>query len=200
MQAQRRLWHRCASVTLLVALTTTLNSCAVVEFAGDTVVFTGKVVVTVVKTTGIVVWTTASVAWAGVSYLTGKRTVDLERQGDSFFVEAKLNRKYKARLLLDTGASSVQISAALARRMGLDYNKGEPVRCTLADGSVKYAKSVVLKEVRVGGARAEKVRALVLEGSVGDDCDGLLGMSFLDHFVFQIDTKENELSLRRKSK
>ena len=200
MQAQRRRLHRIVAVQLLAALACTLSSCTLIEFAGDTVVFTGKVVVTIVTTTGKVVCTTAAVGWAGVSYFAGERTVKLEREGDSFFVRVRLNRKHKARLLLDTGASSVQISVALASRMGLDLSKGERVRCTLADGSVRFARSVILKEVRVGRVRVKKVRALVLEGAVADDCDGLLGMSFLGNFVFKIDTQENELILKHKDK
>ncbi len=84
--------------------------------------------------------------------------------------------------------------------MGLDLSRGERVRCTLADGSVKYAKVVELKEVRVGGARVKKVKALVLEHDAVEDSDGLLGMSFLNNFHFELDTDRDLLILKCKPK
>lgn len=193
----------------LIALSSfTLCSCKAVmdtgsstlKLAGSVIVFAGKVVLTTGKVAWAVVKTTAKLGGGVVRFFTGKKTVKLEREGNSLYVKARLNKKHKARLLLDTGATSVQISSRLANKMGLDLSRGERVRCTLADGSVKYAKVVELKEVRVGGARVKKVKALVLEHDAVEDSDGLLGMSFLNNFHFELDTDRDLLILKCKPK
>jgi len=169
--------------------------CCLVRLTGDTVVATGKVAATAVKTTGTVVGTTAKVGVMGVSYFAGTRRVDLERDGQSFYVAARLNG-HRARLLLDTGATHVQITPRLAHKLGIKVQRGSAVNCTLANGASVQAWSVSLKDVRIGGARVRDVATLVLGTDSSDDCDGLLGMSFLDQFVFRIDPVRNQLVLR----
>jgi aspartyl protease family protein len=183
-----------------------LTSCALIEFTGDAVELTGKVVRTAVRTTGTVVTTTGKILYpvgkagiAGVSYIAGKRLIQLDQYGNSYFLDVKLNRRHKAKLLLDTGATAVQISAALADRMGIDTAVSPLVPCTLADGSTTYARSITLKEVRLGGVRVKDVRALVLDNRDGSENDGLLGMSLLNRFNFKIDTERNLLILRSKA-
>ncbi len=175
-----------------------LSSCSLVRLTGDAVVLSGKVASTAVKTTGVVVSTAGKAGQAGVRLLAGDETVKLRREGNSFLVAARINRRSNAKLLLDTGATNVQISSALARRLGLKLSKANLVRCSLADGSVVLAREVILKEVRVGDVKVKNVRALVLDSQGEDDVAGLLGMSFLNHFVFKIDPQRNLLILRRK--
>jgi len=168
-------------------------------------VATGKAAYATAKTTGKVAYATGKVAYkagrkagGGIAYLSGRRTVKLDRRGNSFYAKVRLNRRYTAQLLVDTGASSTQISRALAERMGLKPDSGRQVRCVLADGSVTHAREVTLKEVRVGGAKVKKVPVVVLESDSAERIDGLLGMSFLGHFNFRIDTEKNLLILRGK--
>ena len=192
--------RRCPAALILVScpLLCLLSSCGVGKVATKSVVLTGKAVGVAAKTTGKVALKTGKVAGSGIRYATGRRVVPLEREGNSFYVNTRLNRRYKARLVLDTGASAVQISSRLARRMGIDPSKGRRVQCTLADGSVTSARSIVLKEVRAGKARAKKVRAIVLENDGVGHGDGLLGMTFLDNFVVKLDTDQNLMVLRAK--
>ncbi len=175
------------------------TSCGVFEVVGDVVVLTGKVAVTAVKTTGAVVMTTGKLAGATIRYFKGKKTIKLERKGDTYYVKARINKKKTARLILDTGATSVQISSRLAKKLKIKKSKGEIVQCTLADGSTVAARSVILKEVRLDNVRVEKVRALIIDNDIKQDSDGLLGMSFLNNFIFQIDPDNNLLILQYKS-
>ena len=200
LPAKRPDWRRAAACVLLAAaIAPWLTSCRLLWLAGDLVELTGKVVVTTVKTTAVVVQTTAELTGATVSYFTGRRKVKLEREGNSFYVRVRINRRHKARLLLDTGATSVQVSPALARRLGVDIDRAERVRCTLADGSVTTARVVTLRELRLTRKiKVADVRALVLDDDHTDDSDGLLGMSFLDHFIFQLDPTNDTLVLRCK--
>ncbi|MBU0991251.1 MAG: retroviral-like aspartic protease family protein [Proteobacteria bacterium] len=175
-----------------------LCSCAVVELAGDAVVLTGKVAVAAVKTTGAVIMTTGKIAGATVGYFVGKRKVKLERVGNSYYVNARINGKKNARLILDTGATSVQISSRLAKKLKINLKKADTVQCTLADGSIVQARVIVLKEVKLDGVKVKDVTALVIENDSDQDGDGLLGMSFLNNFIFQIDPDKNLLILQHK--
>lgn len=170
-----------------------------VELTGETIVLAGKVVATTVKTTGSVLMTTGEVAGAGIRYFSGKRTVALERVGNSYFVEALINGKYKARLMLDTGASSVLISPELAAQMGLKFSSCQGMSSTLADGSSVPSQSTILDKIKVGSVSVEMVSAHVIASSQVRSYDGLLGMSFLQNFIFTIDSEKNLLILKHKA-
>lgn len=185
-------------LTLFLISVYLLVSCGILGVAGDAVVFTGKVATTAVKTTGAVVMTTGRIAGATVRVFKGKKTIKLEREGNTYYVKVKINKKKTARLILDTGATSVQISSRLAKKLKIKKSKGEIVQCTLADGRTVQARSVVLKEVRLDGVKVEKVRALIIDNDIEQDSDGLLGMSFLNNFIFQIDPDNNLLILQHK--
>ncbi len=181
-------------------------SCAVIEFTGDTVELTGKVIRTGVKTTGTIITTTGKIAHAtgkvgkaSIDYFTGTRKIQLDRVGNSFFAVARLNGKYNVRLLVDTGATNVQISERMARYMGIKTDRAKLVKCSLADGSITYAKLINIKEVKVGGTKVKNVKTIVLSSQDGDDGHGLLGMSFLDNFRFQIDPDKRLLLLKHKA-
>jgi aspartyl protease family protein len=80
------------------------------------------------------------------------------------------------RFTVDTGATLVALPASEARRLGLDYRKGQPVLLNTANGSAPGYR-VELDTVRVGEVTVNGVDAVVMEG------EGLpvalLGMSFL---------------------
>ncbi|BBP05372.1 hypothetical protein TPL01_15470 [Sulfuriferula plumbiphila] len=84
--------------------------------------------------------------------------------------------------MVDTGASSVAISAREADRLGVDYRGGQRGRVSTANGTTA-AYRVLFNNVRIGGISLNMVPGMVLEG------DGmsiaLLGMSFLS----QLDMK-----------
>ena len=79
-------------------------------------------------------------------------------------------------LLIDTGATSLAINEQQARRLGLDYQKGTPMRANTANGVVNGWR-VHLDRVNVGGLEVPGVEAVVLQGNALNQA--LLGMSFL---------------------
>jgi len=116
-------------------------------------------------------------------------------------VEALLNKKVKASLLLDTGATVVLLSSGVARRLRIRKNtaKKDMVKVQMADGRKVNAQLIVLNTVSVEGAKAKDVEAVVLSDYEGMGAyDGLLGMSFLNRFNFQIDTVNKRLILKRR--
>lgn len=80
------------------------------------------------------------------------------------------------RFLVDTGATMISFSAAEARRLGLDYQKGERRTAVTANGHAP-AWHVKLNTVTLGAIELRNVDAIVLENS--SDV-ALLGMSFLN--------------------
>ena len=78
---------------------------------------------------------------------------------------------------VDTGATFVSLPASEARRLGLDYRKGEPMLMQTANG-VAPAYRIKLDTVRVGEVTVNGVEAVVME-SDGSQV-ALLGMSFLN--------------------
>src|SRR5690606_7594403 len=100
------------------------------------------------------------------------------------------------RFMVDTGASDVALTAADARRLGIDpqslaYNT--PYQT--ANGTI-YAARVVLDRVTVGGIALRDVRASISQG------DGLgtslLGMSFLGR-LDAVEVRGERLVLRQRS-
>ena len=185
-------------ILILVLPVCLLSSCVATKVAGGALKATGKVAKVTAKAGWVAAKTTGKAGAAGVRYATGKRVVILDKRGNSYYVNARLNKRHNARLLLDTGASSLQVSTRLAQKMGLNTSRGKQIRATLADGSVVTGRRVILKEVKAGGAKAKNVEAVVLDVDAEKKSDGLLGMSFLGRYNFSIDTDKNLLVLRKK--
>lgn len=77
--------------------------------------------------------------------------------------------------VVDTGATSVAMSASTASRLGVNYVKGVRGSVTTANGSVAVYQ-VTLETVTLGGISVHNVEAVVLPQEMPDI---LLGMSFL---------------------
>lgn len=93
-----------------------------------------------------------------------------------FFADGQVNGAH-VRFMVDTGATSVLLPLTEARRLGIDYRRGEPGRVQTANG-VANAYHVVLDSVALGGITAYHVEAVVAEARGLDVA--LLGMSFLN--------------------
>jgi clan AA aspartic protease (TIGR02281 family) len=113
-------------------------------------------------------------------------------------VEALLNNKVKASLLVDSGASHVVISEEIAGRLGIkDLDEKPRIHAILADGSVATSISITLDSVQVGDSRVRNVKTAVAKTPPGPRLDGLLGMTFLRNFHVKMDAKENSLILEK---
>ena len=79
------------------------------------------------------------------------------------------------RFMVDTGATAVTLSSAMARQMGLDLSTSEAVMVTTANGRV-VGRRLRLDRVALGDLVLHQVDAIVQDG-LGDQA--LLGMTFL---------------------
>jgi clan AA aspartic protease (TIGR02281 family) len=116
--------------------------------------------------------------------------------GGNTIVTVRINDKRSGKFILDTGASAVTITAAFAKELDLDITQAPRTRISLADGSTLEAPRIKLATIQVGKARAENIDAIVMPASPGQQLDGLLGMSFLKHFVVRLDGDSGNLVLR----
>jgi aspartyl protease family protein len=80
------------------------------------------------------------------------------------------------RFMVDTGATVISLGAGDARRMGLDFNKGQKGMAQTANGTALVSK-FVLETVTIGDVTMHYVDAVVLSTEMPE---ALLGMSFLN--------------------
>ncbi len=125
-----------------------------------------------------------------------KDSIALSKSSSSLMVEVKLNDSLTCVMIVDTGASVVNITKNVADQLGIDLSGiRNDIELTVADGSSIKAKSVYLKSVQVGDSRAEDVIAAVVNNPPGPGVDGLLGMSFLNNFGVTLDSVNKKLIL-----
>lgn len=87
--------------------------------------------------------------------------------------------------MVDTGATSIAMNNAQARRLGIDFRvSGTPMVVSTASGTAK-AWRVKLDSVKVGALEVIGVEAVVLEGDA--PTEALLGMSFLNRVGWRED-------------
>jgi len=104
------------------------------------------------------------------------RSVSLAADQRGHFVTVGSINGAATRFLVDTGASSIGMSGAEARRLGIDYLKGERIMMSTANGVVP-AYRITLNTVKIGDVAVNQVQAAVSETSMDVT---LLGMSFLN--------------------
>jgi aspartyl protease family protein len=121
----------------------------------------------------------------------GNRIVLPANSGGHFMTRGAINGR-SVNFMVDTGATVVAISAADALRIGLAYDKSNPVRVNTANG-VAVAWRVRLDSVRVGDVEVSGVDALVSEQPMPYV---LLGNSFIGRFNMQREGDQMVLTKR----
>jgi aspartyl protease family protein len=121
----------------------------------------------------------------------GNRIVLPVSSGGHFMTQGAINGR-SVNFMLDTGATSVALSAADAQRIGLDFSKGQPVRMSTANG-IALAYRVRLASVRVGDVEIYDVEAIVSQEPMPYV---LLGNSFISRFSMRRDADQMVLEKR----
>lgn len=114
----------------------------------------------------------------------GTRIVLNAGSGGHFMTAGQINGR-AVQFMVDTGATSVAMSAADAERTGIKYKDGQAVRLSTANG-VTQGHRVMLSSVRVGDVEVYDVEAVVSPQPMPYM---LLGNSFLTRFQM---LRENE--------
>jgi aspartyl protease family protein len=99
-----------------------------------------------------------------------------------FFMDGSINGS-PVRFIVDTGATMVALPASEARRLGVDYRKGQPGLTNTAGGVVQTFR-VRFDRVRLGDIELSGVEGVVIEQGLDI---ALLGMSFLNRLEMKRD-------------
>ncbi len=128
-------------------------------------------------------------------------TIPLSKSGGSFVVPVLLNQERSAQLIVDTGASMTVLSTQVAIDLGiLGTTDNELLTVNTAGGSVQVNMNY-LSSITVGTARATNVAVALHDlPDIPEHIEGLLGMSFLKHFLVTLDAEHAQLILRPKQK
>lgn len=127
----------------------------------------------------------------GQDMVFGSEAVILEREADGhFYADAMINGQ-TIRMLVDTGATAIALSRDDARRAGVGISIGMPMVVGQGAGGDVHGELVTLDRVSLGGAAAEEMAAVVLDGGE----TSLLGQSFLSKFD-SVEIKGDRMVLR----
>ena len=117
-------------------------------------------------------------------------TLKADAQGH-FLADGQVNGG-TVRFLVDTGATAVALPAAEAKRLGINYLRGERGFVQTANGAAP-AYRVKLDTVRLGDITLNNIDAIVLEGGLAMP---LLGMTFLNRTEMKRDGETMVLTKR----
>lgn len=121
--------------------------------------------------------------------------IQLEKHPGALVVEATFNRRFTGRFLLDTGATYCVLDEATARKAKLrGRTSGEQVRLLTANGPVR-ASLARARKIELGGAAARDVAVAVVRDNPVHGLDGIIGLSFLENFVYTVDAEAGVLRL-----
>ena len=127
---------------------------------------------------------------AAVADGSGKVVMTADNQGH-FFTTGTVNG-VSVRFLVDTGATMISLGANDARRIGLDFNRGQKGMTQTANGQSVVSK-IQLDSVRIGDVTLHNVDALIHQTEMPM---ALLGMSFLNRMEMQRDGSTMTLKKR----
>lgn len=122
----------------------------------------------------------------------GPASVTLKADSRGHFMAQGQINGGTVQMLLDTGATMIALPAADARRLGIDYKRGQVGYLNTANGTVP-AYRVKLNTVKVGDIELNQVDAVVQEQGLPVI---LLGMSFLNRTAMQRDGEQMVLTKR----
>jgi aspartyl protease family protein len=123
---------------------------------------------------------------------TGPASVTLQADGRGHFIAQGQINGGTVRMLVDTGATMIALSASDAVRLGIDYRKGQPGMVSTANGSAPVYR-VKLDTVKIGNIELNQVDALIQENGLPF---ALLGMSFLNRTEMRREGEQMTLTKR----
>ncbi|MGJ7534466.1 MULTISPECIES: retropepsin-like aspartic protease family protein [unclassified Variovorax] len=135
--------------------------------------------------------TPVSIGGGGGSGGGGNRVVLSADSRGHFMTQGAINGR-PVTFMLDTGATSIALSADDAQRIGLDYSKGQRVTMSTANGTTSGYR-LRLQSVRVGDVEVYDIDAIVSPQAMPFV---LLGNSFINRFSMRRDADQMVLEKR----
>jgi predicted aspartyl protease len=119
-------------------------------------------------------------------------TVPVETNGSWIIVPVTFNGAVKARLQLDTGASSTMVSRRIANDLALSPLGAR--RAVTVGGTITLSVARV-RSLKVGAAEIRDLVVAIHDFSADPRVEGLLGLDFLKHFHVSLDARRKLLIL-----
>jgi clan AA aspartic protease (TIGR02281 family) len=123
--------------------------------------------------------------------------IPLQHAGSAMIVSVELNNRLKANLVVDTGASYIGISKAVAAALGLTTTERTRFIPLQTINGIRMSPIIKLSALRLGSIEMKDVEATIIEEWSESDVVGLLGMNFLSGFDWSTDTNKGQLLLKR---
>ncbi len=136
----------------------------------------------------------SAVAGSALTGQSGAREIykiQVSRAGTGMIVEVRLNNSVSAPFLIDTGASDVLVPKRVADQLGITLDATTRTKRYSTANGIITRPVVMLRSVDLGGALVENVPASVTP----DLSFGLLGLSFFNHFTYNVDAANGILTL-----
>jgi aspartyl protease family protein len=122
-----------------------------------------------------------------------RESVTLYADSNGFFHAAGSMNGAAVTFLVDTGANTIALNSATAKRVGIDYTKGRAGTARTASGYTRMY-GVKLDTVKIGEIVLRNVEAGVIDGPQPET--PLLGMSFLS--ALEMKREGNKMELTRR--
>ena len=123
--------------------------------------------------------------------------VPLFSSGNSYYVIARLNGLSRSfRFMIDTGASFTAVTSDVARYLGISVTDNSGTLVLNTANGVVNAPLRKLQSLELDGAIVKDVDIVVLDSM--NNFDGLIGLSYLNHFDIDINQSEQKLMLVRR--
>jgi aspartyl protease family protein len=122
--------------------------------------------------------------------------IKLDFDGGVPCVDVTLNGKITRRMVVDSGAATVLITASVARELDMTPGPNDPViHMMVANGKKVDGHLMHLKSIRLAQFEVQDVECAVLPNSVGEGAGMLLGGTFLRNFDYRMDLEAGQLHL-----
>jgi len=128
----------------------------------------------------------------GTAAADGSGRIVMTADNQGHFVTTGSVNGVAVRFLVDTGATMISLGASDARRVGVDFNRGQKGMTQTANGQSVVSK-VQLDTVRIGYVTLHNVDAVIHQTEMPV---ALLGMSFLNRMEMQRDG--STMTLKRR--
>ncbi len=123
--------------------------------------------------------------------------IPLTRKGRALFVQVELNDYREATLIVDTGASETALTSKIAFDLGLLDTDTPEREYHTANGIINVSVTTI-DSIRLGDTIQYDVPVSIIGqgNNLSGIADGLLGMSFLEHYIVSVDSSRLELHLK----
>jgi len=127
------------------------------------------------------------------------KKIALQKRGNQYLVDLKINRQDEVKLLIDTGASITALTSASFNSLTTFGEVTELDRRVFRTaGGIVMGTVYSVPELGLGPYTMKDTKIAVLDYDTNSGIDGLLGMNILGQFRFQIDQENASLLLNKK--